>query len=94
MRCPHCNGKGRKELTRAYSLVCGWCEGTGEIKTPILTQFDRVTESPEKLAEFICELWTKDKDHLFDKFEAAEYEEGIGIGGKRVITEWLKEELT
>ena len=92
MRCPHCNGKGRKELSRAYSLVCGWCNGTGQIASR--TNFDRVTESPETLAEFICELWTKDKDHLYEKFEAAEYEEGIGIGGKNAITKWLKEEMT
>lgn len=37
-----------------FELVCGACKGTGEI--PDKTNFDRITASPEALAEFISEL--------------------------------------
>ena len=89
--CRFCKGAGSMVLPGYGSRVCGNCKGTG--KEP-QTHFDKITESPEELAEFICDIWTKDKHHLFDKFESAEYEQGIGIGGKKVLVEWLMQEST
>ena len=56
------------------------------------TNFSRITATPESLAEFINEVFTTDKNDIWSKFESAEYEQGIGIGGKKVLVEWLKQE--
>ena len=93
MQCPHCKGKGRKELSRAYSLVCGWCDGTGEIKTGN-TNFDRITAGPEALAEFIQEITNGCRGCTVDcAVECIHYKKTqvvfcVGDG----CLEWLKEE--
>ena len=44
-----------------------------------------------EMAEFIVNMTLLDKYKLYDRMESAEYEQGIGIGAKKVIVEWLKE---
>ena len=44
-----------------------------------------------EMAEFIVNLTLLDQYKLYDRMESAEYEDGIGVGAKKVIVEWLKE---
>ena len=51
MICPECNGKCvTKVVARTEMDICPKCGGKGEVN---LTNFECVTRSPEKLAEFI-----------------------------------------
>lgn len=53
MKCPSCNGRGRIEHGM-FEIACSICCGTGEIQNKERkTNFDRITESPEALAEFL-----------------------------------------
>ena len=48
MKCPDCNGSGVSD----DRLICYRCGGIGEVKE---NNFDRITASPEALAEFLGE---------------------------------------
>ena len=50
MKCQMCNGVGYKKISATSCAICERCGGMGEVKE---TNFDRITESPETLAEFI-----------------------------------------
>ena len=50
MKCSECDGVGYKKLSPVSCAICERCGGMGEVKQ---TNFDRITESPETLAEFI-----------------------------------------
>ena len=68
--CKKCNGTGNIKVPvteHLGSILCGMeqcdvCDGTGEI----FTNFDRITESPERLAGFIKTIidvcYTCDRD--------------------------------
>ena len=59
MKCKRCNGRGEYfscTFDGMYDVVCEVCKGKGQVHedgTPIVTNIERITESPEKLAEFI-----------------------------------------
>ena len=88
MICPTCKG-GRTLLKKVrgkgcYEVVldvCDQCNGTGEIKA---TNFQRITASPEKLAEFIAD------DRMHCHFATCD----VSCNGctKQGVLEWLNEE--
>lgn len=103
MICPTC--KGGKTLLKkvqgkgCYEVVlgiCDQCNGTGEIKA---TNFQRITASPEKLAEFIADamfLYSTNR-HIFtvEAVKLASKKEGIDINLDCVykdVVKWLNEE--
>ena len=103
MICPTC--KGGKTLLKkvqgkgCYEVVLGLCDrcnGTGEIKA---TNFQRIKESPEALAELIADamfLYSTNR-HIYadEAVKMASKKEGININLDCVyknIVNWLKEE--
>ena len=93
MKCPKCNGTGEANMSNgmfAWKVECDECCGGGVVAP--LTEEEYIQScDTEKLAEFIVNLTLLDKYKLYDRMEAAEYEQGIGIGAKKVIVKWLKE---
>ena len=68
-------------------------EKCSAFKRKPLTRFEHLqTCSMEELAEIIFNMTLLDKYKLYDRMEAAEYEHGIGVGGKQEAMKWLKEE--
>lgn len=68
MKCRYCDGTGTSNIcVNGTFKSCAACDGTGEEvpEDEVLyitdTNFDRITQSPEALAEFIseitCECW-------------------------------------
>ncbi len=57
MKCNNCNGTGREfwngHVFCNAGFECGKCHGTGEVKK---TNFEEVTSSPERLADFLEEV--------------------------------------
>ena len=97
MICPYCKGEGYTHVqwqegiyhVRTYSVKCYRCDGKGEVE-PTNEEFIRNCTT-EELAEIIFEVYMTDKHRLFDRIESAEYEHGIGVGGKQEIIKWLGE---
>lgn len=103
MICPMCKG-GRTLLKKVQGkgcyevvlAVCDQCNGTGEIKA---TNFQRITASPEKLAEFIADamfLYSTNR-HIYtiEAVEMASKKEGIDVVldcTYRDVNEWLYKE--
>ena len=87
MKCSECDGVGYKKLSPTSCAICERCGGMSEVKE---TNFDRITESPETLAEFI---WTITDICLnYDKYSASEikkYEKCLQ--SRNDVVEWLKE---
>ena len=76
------------------NLVCGVCPNYDYCKSkekPMTNEEYLKSCTTEQLAEFIVNLTLLDKYKLYDRMEAAEYEQGIGVGAKKVIVEWLKQ---
>jgi len=101
MKCPFCEGTGKcyqqtityeeveTNRTNKYLTKCFKCNGTGEIEQTNEEWLRKC--STEELAELIVNLTLLDKYRLYDRFEAAEYERGIDVGGKQEAMKWLKE---
>lgn len=54
MICRYCNGTGTSNTcVNGTFKPCAACNGTGEEREEKITNFDRITASPEALAEFI-----------------------------------------
>lgn len=54
--CPHCGGaKFRINIITGGLMTCPTCDGTGEIEEKRQSNFANITESPEKLAEFLTQ---------------------------------------
>lgn len=53
MKCSECDGVGYKKISATSCAICERCGGMGEVKE---TNFDRITKSPEALAEFISKV--------------------------------------
>ena len=84
MICPEC--KGERAVYRCFQnritlTPCPKCNGVGEI---VYTNFDRITDSPEKLAEFIAD------DRMHCHFATCD----VSCNGctKQGVLEWLNEE--
>ena len=99
MICPMCGGKRTvyRPVVHEIKLVqCPMCEGRGEI---VHTNFDRITASPEKLAELIADaifLYSTNR-HIYtiEAVIMANKKEGININLDCVykdVVDWLKEE--
>ena len=93
MICPKCKGS-RMVFKRIENTVvlgrCPMCDGLGEIKG---TNFQRITESPEKLAEFIHEAESVYErcakgDLICDYCECR----WCGLAGRKDLIDWLNEE--
>ena len=69
---------------------CEYCNGTGEVKQ---TNFQRITASPEALAEFIGSVLDCCTDE-FDECKHCPLDKTCiaGKGFKRIALEWLKQE--
>lgn len=97
MICPECKGERavyRNFQNRITLTPCPTCNGVGEV---VLTNFDRITASPEKLAEF---LWKYTHDLLADwehindpMFRHMPLKNVLGDNctKKEAWVEWLKE---
>ena len=99
MICPTC--KGERAVYRCFQnritlTPCPKCNGVGEI---VITNFDRITASPEKLAELIADavfLYSTNR-HIYtiEAVKMANKKEGIDINLDCVykdVVDWLKEE--
>lgn len=79
------------------SGICGGCAYLQSCRNNEIAKLPKTNiefmhqSSAEELAEFIVNMTLLDKYKLYDRMESAEYEQGIGIGAKKVIVEWLKE---
>ena len=90
MKCSECDGAGYKKISATSCAICERCGGMGEVKQ---TNFDRITASPEALAEFInkaeriYERCCNDWDVRCDSCEC----QWCGIAGRSELVEWLKQ---
>ena len=76
MICPEC--KGERSVYRCFQnritlTPCPMCNGVGEV---VYTNFDRITASPEKLAEFLA-TWFVLPCELCEHFRHAKCTEKI-----------------
>ena len=65
MKCSECDGVGYKKISATSCAICERCGGTGEVGEVKETNFDRITKSPEALAEWILKIsgncaWCRD----------------------------------
>ena len=87
MKCSECDGVGYKKISATSCAICERCGGMGEVKE---TNFQRITKSPEELAEFIA-------DQLNDLY-VCEENNLVGFGAdcealyKDNWLAWLKQE--
>lgn len=61
MKCPNCDGKGVVHVRNIHA-ICGKCKGFGWIDEPQKkpqTNFEWLTESPERLANWIERILTE-----------------------------------
>lgn len=84
MICPKC--KGERAVYRCFQnritlTPCPTCNGVGEV---VYTNFDRITASPEKLAEFIAD------DRMYCHLATCD----VSCNGctRQGVLEWLNEE--
>lgn len=93
--CPHCGGsKYRRNFITGGLMTCPTCDGRGEIEEKKQTNFDRITESPEKLAEFIQDAMAYCKHCKADCATACGYyqqHEIVPCAGDGLV-DWLKRE--
>ena len=79
------------------SGVCGDCVYLNKCRNSVIAKLPKTNiewmreASIYEMAEFIVNLTLLDKYKLYDRMESAEYEQGIGVGAKKVIVEWLTE---
>ena len=79
------------------SGVCGDCAYLNKCRNSEIAKLPKShiewmrEASIYEMAEFIVNMTLLDKYKLYDRMESAEYEQGIGVGAKKVIVEWLKE---
>ena len=93
MICPEC--KGERAVYRCFQnritlTPCPKCNGVGEI---VHTNFDRITASPEKLAEFIHEA-----ESVYERCAKGDLNcdycecQWCGLAGRTDLVDWLNEE--
>ena len=93
MKCSECDGVGYKKISATSCAICERCGGTGEVGEAKETNFDRITKTPEALAEFInkaeriYERCCNDGDVRCDFCEC----QWCGIAGRSELVEWLKQ---
>lgn len=100
MKCKRCNGTGRL-LEPFYDTtglianfkgdICFVCNGTGNVE---MTNFDRITASPEALAEFIFYIFSQICNDNICEECAAEWCKNKQGFKKADVVEWLKQEST
>ena len=78
MKCSECDGVGYKKISATSCAICERCGGMGEVKE---TNFDRITKSPEALAEYVVSL-EYDKEDFPNSYKE-DYDN---------LLEWLKQE--
>ena len=86
MKCPKCGGSG---TTVGHTFYCYQCGYTAKVRT----NFERITESPETLAEFISEAeWFAERcaEQLLN-CETCQCK-WCGLAGKLNLIDWLKRE--
>ena len=95
MICEYCHGAGKIKTIKLISAeqgfdcveeVCTKCNGSGEKEQ---TNFDRITQSPESLAEWIEEL---EYGGNFCVRCCPKYCECDNTQCKEMMVEWLKQE--
>ena len=93
MICPTC--KGERAVYRCFQnritlTPCPKCNGVGEI---VHTNFDRITASPEKLAEFIHEA-----ESVYERCAKGDLNcdycecQWCGLAGRKDLIDWLNGE--
>ena len=103
MICPICKGKrfllyDAEPFNCALKTPCKRCNGTGNV---VPNNFEKITRSPEALAELIVDamfLYSTNR-HIFtvEAVELANKKEGININLESVykdVAKWLKQEST
>ena len=99
MKCPNCGGTGTSNwCVNGCFKPCDYCDGTGEVENQKQTNFQRITASPESLAEYLSNISTMpvceiigycDKCPLNEKCQ----EEPLGDGDQyEVWLAWLEQE--
>ena len=80
MICRYCNGTGTSNTcVNGTFKYCAACNGTGEEIEEKITNFDRITASPEALAKVIMGIVTSSEAYgyngycLFDDFDFDEF---------------------
>ena len=107
MKCDLCNGTGRLlkpwfdatgAMTRFPGDICFMCDGKGKVDEPQTkkpnTNFEDITSSPEKLAEFIQDAMAYCKHCKADCATACGYyqqHEIVPCAGDGLV-DWLKRE--
>ena len=93
MICPEC--KCERAVYRCFQnritlTPCPKCNGVGEV---MHTNFDRITESPEVLAEFIHEA-----ESVYERCAKGDLNcdycecQWCGLAGRKDLIDWLNEE--
>ena len=85
MKCSECNGVGYKKISAISCAICERCGGIGEVKE---TNFDRITKSPEALAELMQNCVDCDDCPITDRSVCQYKDENC----KKSWIEWLKQE--
>lgn len=94
MICRYCNGTGiSNTCVNGTFKPCAACNGTGEEREEKITNFDRITESSEKLAEFIHEA-----ESVYERCAKGDLNcdycecQWCGLAGRKDLIDWLNEE--
>ena len=85
MKCSECDGVGYKKISATSCAICERCGGMGEVKE---TNFDRITKTPEALAELMKDCVFCDDCPITDKSVCKYKYENC----KEAWVEWLKQE--
>ena len=94
MICRYCNGTGTSNTcVNGTFKPCAACNGTGEEIKEKITNFNRITASPEALAEFIHEA-----ESVYERCAKCDLNcdycecQWCGLAGRKDLIEWLNEE--
>ena len=104
MKCPNCDGRGTVEepiYNKSHTLIKNWktvqcdvCGGKGEFNAFKQTNFDRITQSEESLAEWIADKCNEAVDWILHEMDehAGNIDQDDYWYRADVLVEWLKQE--
>lgn len=94
MICRYCNGTGTSNTcVNGTFKSCAACNGTGEEIEEKITNFDRITASPEALATFVYEAENMCERCVIGDISCNDCEcQWCGLAGRKDLIDWLNEE--
>lgn len=100
MKCKRCNGRGEYfscTFDGMYDVVCEVCKGKGQVHedgTPIVTNFERISASPEALTIFIEDIMMPCYGCNVESIKNCPHKKksGVRFCDRKECYKWLNEE--